>query len=491
MPRFLLVYCTIPLMLALWFLSAVATAAETIHETDFGTATVPVNHSLEGTRKGSFVGVLPPSWSEDFTAWSTSVATAKLASEGERAHLQLSIESGFSQFHTGLPDLVEGAHYRLSLQARNQASGPLTVGLRMRPAPYHFVWSCQVQSADRWVDRSWCFALSQKPSQRLGIFLVAGGVGQVDVRGVRLERLTDAEVAALIQRPSPTLRNLFRNSRFPLGLQSGWNLNRACDSEMASADPERIGPSGAPALRLAAATRCILYSEPFCVADATRKNRVALSFTGTGTWHMAMLQGGREIATKNLTPKAEWQREGLDFSPDPAARAFALRISGTGTLWIDGLSAHAGTENRPYESAVYSINSSGFDKRCRRVYFTKWLYNQKVTRMTPDRLDATFAALADPTRRAILARLRSGEVSVTELAAPFKMSLPAVSKHLKVLERAGLIVRGRDAQWRPCRLEASPLKEAADWIDDYRRFWDERYDRLEEYLRDVQSGENR
>jgi DNA-binding transcriptional ArsR family regulator len=109
--------------------------------------------------------------------------------------------------------------------------------------------------------------------------------------------------------------------------------------------------------------------------------------------------------------------------------------------------------------------------------------------MTPDRLDATFAALADPTRRAILARLRTGEATVTELAAPFAMSQPAVSKHLKVLERAGLIVRGRDAQWRPCRLEAGPLKEAADWIDDYRRFWEERYDRLEEYLRAAQSGE--
>lgn len=109
--------------------------------------------------------------------------------------------------------------------------------------------------------------------------------------------------------------------------------------------------------------------------------------------------------------------------------------------------------------------------------------------MTPDRLDAIFAALADPTRRAILARLREGEATVTELAEPFAMSLPAVSKHLKVLERAGLITRGRDAQWRPCRLEAGPLKEAADWIEQYRRLWDENFDRLETLLRELQSGE--
>ena len=106
--------------------------------------------------------------------------------------------------------------------------------------------------------------------------------------------------------------------------------------------------------------------------------------------------------------------------------------------------------------------------------------------MRADRLYSIFAALADQTRRAILARLMGGEVTVTELAEPFAMTLPAVSKHLKVLERAGLITRGREAQWRPCRLEADPLREVADWLDGYRRFWErsqERYGRLDDYLR--------
>jgi DNA-binding transcriptional ArsR family regulator len=104
-----------------------------------------------------------------------------------------------------------------------------------------------------------------------------------------------------------------------------------------------------------------------------------------------------------------------------------------------------------------------------------------------DRLSVTFAALSDPTRRAILARLANGQASVTELAQPFAMSLPAISKHLKVLERSGLIERGRDAQWRPCRLKAQPLKEAVDWLEEYRRFWEERFDRLEEYLQELQA----
>ena len=106
--------------------------------------------------------------------------------------------------------------------------------------------------------------------------------------------------------------------------------------------------------------------------------------------------------------------------------------------------------------------------------------------MATEVLDRTFGALADPTRRAILARLADGEASVTELAAPFSMSLPAVSKHLKVLERAGLISRERRAQWRPCKLEAAPLQEASDWLEEYRRQWEDRLDRLDVYLRDLQ-----
>ncbi len=111
--------------------------------------------------------------------------------------------------------------------------------------------------------------------------------------------------------------------------------------------------------------------------------------------------------------------------------------------------------------------------------------------MTPDRLSTTFAALADPTRRAILARLALGETSVTELAKPFDMSAPAVSKHLKVLERAGLIARGREAQWRPARLKAGPLKDVAKWIEQYRRFWEESLDRLDDYLRKIQAREKK
>ena len=111
--------------------------------------------------------------------------------------------------------------------------------------------------------------------------------------------------------------------------------------------------------------------------------------------------------------------------------------------------------------------------------------------MSPDPLSTIFAALADPTRRAILARLAQGEASVKELAAPFAISPPAVTKHLKVLQRAGLITQGRQAQWRPCRLEAAPLKDVADWLEDYRRFWDQSFQRLDRYLIELQEKEQK
>jgi DNA-binding transcriptional ArsR family regulator len=111
--------------------------------------------------------------------------------------------------------------------------------------------------------------------------------------------------------------------------------------------------------------------------------------------------------------------------------------------------------------------------------------------MPTDHLSTTFAALADPTRRAILSRLASGEASVSELAEPFDISLPAVSKHLKVLQRAGLITQGREAQWRPCRISPAPLKEVDDWVEQYRRLWEQRLDRLEDYLRELQKKERK
>jgi DNA-binding transcriptional ArsR family regulator len=128
------------------------------------------------------------------------------------------------------------------------------------------------------------------------------------------------------------------------------------------------------------------------------------------------------------------------------------------------------------------------------MYLITWLINCLVWfggPMATDQLSATFSALADPTRRAILARLVTGEASVTELAEPFEMSMPAISKHLKVLERAGLVARGREAQYRPCRLEVGPLRDVADWVEHYREFWEQSFQRLDAYLRELNTKDKR
>jgi DNA-binding transcriptional ArsR family regulator len=135
--------------------------------------------------------------------------------------------------------------------------------------------------------------------------------------------------------------------------------------------------------------------------------------------------------------------------------------------------------------------ASLLDDKERPQYFTEKLINRLVQypMVTADPLSATFAALADPTRRAILSRLARGETSVTELARPFKISLPAVTKHLKVLQRAGLITQSRQAQWRPCKLEPKPLQDVSVWVEQYRQFWEASFDRLENYLRELQARE--
>ena len=140
--------------------------------------------------------------------------------------------------------------------------------------------------------------------------------------------------------------------------------------------------------------------------------------------------------------------------------------------------------SRYHRGSHGSLDEDIFD-----LYITNWFRNHTVIMQTADPLSLTFAALADPTRRAILARLLTGECTVGEIAKPFSMTGPAVSKHLKVLERAGLIARGRDAQWRPCRLTAAPIKQVAEWADGYRRVWDASDERLDGYLTRLKSEE--
>ena len=333
--------------------------AEVLLESDFGKCPV----ERDNTAAGEFKGVLPEGWGDSFVGWNKSQAESHVVTEDGKSFLRFTVakidEAGNPQFTVGIPPLVDGGYYRLTVRARNTSTGPLSIGIRMVPAPYRYRYEKQGGPSAGWVEKTWCFKLDHKTGESLGLFLVTCGVGVVDVALVRLEKLTTpAEVAATLPRPDRATKNFFRNSRLPLGLQAGWNLNRMSDKATAAPDPECIGPSGSPALRLesnqqidsfTAVKGISLYSEPFQVADPMEGNRAGLSFKGKGKWRIAILGGSG--AGKEIEPTEEWKRESIEFTPHFTQKSYALEISGEGTLWIDAFCAWSGDKDRPYESA--------------------------------------------------------------------------------------------------------------------------------------------
>ncbi len=330
-----------------------ANGAELVSNSDFGQCPVKLENLADGKRTGSFKGVLPEKWRDDFSAWSKSQAESQVVTEGGKSFWRLTtlkVDSGAPQFAIDIP-AVEDGYYKLSIRARNTSAGPLTVGVRMVPSPYKFLYEKQVGTSADWVEKSWGFKLDNKTKAPLGIFMLANGPGIADVASIRLEKIGKEELAATIKRPDPTTRNLFRNSRLPLGLQAGWSLGRECAEVSVTPDAACVGPSGASALKLESKKECVLFSEPFQVVNPLVKNRAALSFKGAGKWRLVMLQSGKEIANKNIEPGDSWKRDSIAFAPDAAAKSFALKIVGTGTLWVDAFSAYSEDVDRPYGSA--------------------------------------------------------------------------------------------------------------------------------------------
>jgi hypothetical protein len=346
-----------PLLGGILLLSAhgVANGADagTLVDSDFGACPVAVSNPLGGDRTGSFKGVLPTGWRDDFSGWSKSHAESRVMTEDGKSFWRLSTavaSSGKPQFAITVPELRHGECYRLSVRARNRSEGPITLGIRIVPQPYEFRFQRQVGFSSDWTEKSWLFKLDNPTGAPLGIFLLATA-GEIDIATIKLETATLETLMATIVRPDPAVKNLFRNSRLPLGLQAGWNLNRANPDIRATPDAADLGPSGAPALKIETPTEGMLFSEPFQVANPAVKNRAALSFKGTGKWRIAILQDGKDLASKNLEPTDDWKRDGIAFTADPMAKSFSLMIVGSGTLWIDALAAWSGDEDRPYVSA--------------------------------------------------------------------------------------------------------------------------------------------
>ena len=335
-----------------------ARAADVLLESDFGECPV----QSDSRAAGRFKGVLPTGWGDSFVGWNKSQAESHVVTEKGKRFLRFTIsnvgEAGNPQFATGLPKLADGSYYRLTVRARNNSTGRLSIGIRMTGKPYRYRYERQIGASPEWVEKSWLFKLNNGTGENLALFLLTCGVGTMDVATVRLEQLTaPAEVAEAIPRPAPSTKNFFRNSRLPLGLQAGWNLDRMSSKATATPDLECIGPSGSPALRLESnqqtdsftgAKGMRLFSEPFQVGDVTVPTYVGLSFKGSGTWHINIIS---RPAGKKIEPTSQWKRASLEFTPDFAHKSYTLAIAGSGTLWVDAFCAWSGDENRPYVSA--------------------------------------------------------------------------------------------------------------------------------------------
>ncbi len=331
---------------------------EVLLNSDFGKCPVKSEHTMAGT----FKGVLPAGWGDSYVGWNKSRVESRVVTEKGRGFLRFTLKyidpEGGPQFVTGFPGLVDGGFYRITLLARNNSTGPLSVGLRMGPAPYSYRYERQLGWSSEWVEKSWFFKLSCKTGESLGFFLVPCGAGVVDIASIRVEKFTSpAQVAVALPRPGRETKNFFRNSRLPLGLQAGWSMHRMSNKTTAVPDPNCIGPSGSPALRLEAKGQmesftgekaAFFFCEPFQVADPFVKNRVALSFKGTGKWSIHC--GGN---SKKIEPTGEWKRASLEFTPDVAQKSYLLEIcgDGTGTLWIDAFRAWSGDADDSYKSA--------------------------------------------------------------------------------------------------------------------------------------------
>ncbi len=338
--------------------SSTASGVEVLLNTDFGKC--PVKRASQIA--GSFKGVLPAGWGDSYVGWNKSRVKSKVVTEQGKSFLRFTVskigQAGFPQFVTGMGGLVDGGYYRMTVRARNNSTGPLSLGFRMSGKPYQYRYEVNVEPSPKWVEKSWSFRLSNKDGAGLGFFMLPCGVGTIDVASIRVEKLvTPAEIATFTPRPPKGTKNFFRNSRLPLGMQAGWSLERMSSVCTAAADPKCIGPSGSPALRVESngqtdsftgSKRMVLYCEPFQVADPAAKAYVSVSFKGSGKWHCSLVPSG---VYKIVEAADKWNRVTMEFTPNVAEKAYTLVVIGSGTLWIDSLSAWQGDKDQPYQSA--------------------------------------------------------------------------------------------------------------------------------------------
>ena len=357
------------LLLPVTMLVAQAASAEvTVLEVDFAKELGEV-HLKD---KGSYDGFLPAGCTADFVGWTTSAVSSKIMSEGSRSFLRINaskLEPG-AQFNWKPEGLKLPGCYRLTVVGRYFESEP-SFGIRQLPPPYRTFWSQSMTSShSEFVERSFLINIKESSEESVGLFLYLGA-GDLDLASFKLSRLSDTDMLSMFQRPPKDCANFFRNSRFPLGLQSGWSFDGDLHEGGADPDEANIGPSGTPSLKISILQngdehRWLegLYSEPFQTSNPFVQNHVSFACKGNGEWSVAVLgdTNGEILASVKLNADGAWKNAKIDFKPLPSSRSFTVKFAGKGELWLDSLMAWVGNENASYVSQGECEVALGFPK---------------------------------------------------------------------------------------------------------------------------------
>ncbi|HRU70072.1 MAG TPA: hypothetical protein P5111_03245 [Kiritimatiellia bacterium] len=314
-----------------------ANARETVFRVDFGQAGKPCPYE----KVGRFHGALPPRVRENFAAWNASVAHAERLTENGRAFLRIHAEKvdAAVQFSIDGGEIALPGVFELVVTARPQAA-PLQFNLRQVGAPYHGFGEAEFPVAGAWKERRFIIQTRERCASNVAIFFCTGG-GVTDIASVELARLGNEELAATVPRPDASVKNFFRNSRFPLGLPCGWNMDRDSRTATCGADAAHPGEGGLPSLAIKSAQGFALYSEPFQTNQPDKPHTITFMYQSDGACRVEVMDEGRSLAGKALVPSNGWQTATLNFVPPGEALCFCLRFTGSGTFRLDALRAFA------------------------------------------------------------------------------------------------------------------------------------------------------
>lgn len=307
----------------------------------------------QGT-KGSFIGILPLKWNEDFTKWAQADCSTSIVEENGRKFLRFNIsrlQTGLAQFSIKLDKIKPNQYYKLKIEYRNDTSADVNLGIRMIPSPWNMISQVDLISDSRWHNEELLLKTTPKMDSDYGLFLQIPGPGIIDISSISLSETDASAISSSVERPVAGTKNFFRNSRFPLGLQAGWNFNRAAEEVSADSDKEDKGPSGTASLKISAQSGATLFSEPFQTSDPSAKNNIAFYAKTSGKWIVKVLEQGKAVQTSPIPESKDWKKLQFSFKSNAAAKSYSLAFEGQGTLKIDSLEAYAGDERQTYLSA--------------------------------------------------------------------------------------------------------------------------------------------